>query len=123
MPKVIDKCANLINDFAVARGFERTVVVSNASSIRFPFPITNQVAINVIPCFFCIIIALLCQQVRPVGPIPRNSSWQLMNDQAIRNSTTNPNINSTLLLNSNKPVKLVRVVTPGNTLVWTISLI
>ncbi|XP_046654263.1 uncharacterized protein LOC124345429 [Daphnia pulicaria] len=80
----------------LARGFERSVVVSNASSIRFPFPITNQ--------------------VRPVGPIPRNSSWQLMNDQAIRNSTTNPNINSTLLLNSNKPVKLVRVVTPGNTL-------
>ncbi|XP_046463127.1 uncharacterized protein LOC124209253 [Daphnia pulex] len=80
----------------LARGFERTVVVSNASSIRFRFPITNQ--------------------VRPVGPIPRNSSWQLMNDQAIRNSTTNPNINSTLLLNNYKPVKLVRVVTPGNTL-------
>jgi hypothetical protein len=112
-----------MNDFAVATGFERTVVVSNASSIRFRFPITNQVAINVLPCSFCIIIALLCQQVRQVGPITRNSLRQLMNDQAIRNSTTNPNINSTLLLNSNKPVKLVRVVTPGNTLVWTISLI
>jgi hypothetical protein len=41
-----------MNDFAVATGFERTVVVSNASSIRFRFPNTNQVAINVIPCFF-----------------------------------------------------------------------
>ena len=43
-----------------------------------------------------------------MGPIPRNSSWQLMNDEAIRNST---------LLNGNKPVRIVRVVAPGNPLV------